>query len=182
MESRGFQVIAEEELLWTPTIQIKRAKVATPSSSEVERLVVRHSGAVVVVPVDGGDVILVRQYRAAVDRWLIEAPAGKRDIDGEDPETTAIRELEEEAGMVASRIELLARFYNSPGFSDEYTYCYLAEGLSPVPTIPHGPEEEHMEVVRMPLGVAISAIWSGEIEDAKTQIGLLLAERRLAER
>ena len=94
-----------------------------PDGDTFERDVVHHPGAVSVVPVvdEGTAVLLVRQYRAAVDRDLLEIPAGKRDVAGEPPELTARRELEEEVGMRAGRLEQLAEFYNSPGFCDEHS-------------------------------------------------------------
>ncbi len=104
--------------------------------SEFERDVVHHPGAVSVVPIiDGGasghQVILVRQYRAAIDAELLEIVAGKRDVAGEPPEVTARRELAEEVGMVAGRMELLAEFYNSPGFCDEHSCVFLGLDLEP---------------------------------------------------
>ena len=98
-----------------------------------------------------GTVLMVRQYRAAVDGELLEVPAGKRDVDGEATEVTAARELAEEVGRRAGRFDLLARFYNSPGFSDEFTWLYLAQDLSPVPLDRQGAEERHMTVEEVPL-------------------------------
>ena len=77
----------------------------------------------------------VRQYRAPLDTELLEVPAGKRDVASEPPELTAARELAEEAGMEAGRLELIGHFYNSPGFSDEESWCFLARDLSPCPTL-----------------------------------------------
>ena len=135
-----------------------------------------------VVPVvDGGEsVLLVRQYRAAVDGALLEIPAGKRDIAGEPPEQTARRELVEEVGMRAGRVEKLTEFYNSPGFCDELHHVYLALDLEPCENDLQGPEEQHMTVEKFALDDVPELIASGQITDAKTIIGLCLARERLA--
>ncbi|MGH9127667.1 MAG: NUDIX hydrolase [Acidimicrobiales bacterium] len=162
-----------------------RLTVEAPGGEVFEREVVHHPGAVVVVPIlDDGPagapaVLLVRQYRAAVDRWLLELPAGKRDVSGEAPEQTARRELEEEVGMRAGRMEELVSFYNSPGFCDEHTYVYLARGLTPCDTSPHGVEEGLMAIEQLPLEAAAAMVRRGEIEDAKTIVGLCLARETL---
>jgi len=104
---------------------------------EFERDVVHHPGAVSIVPVLGEEVVLVRQYRAALDGLLLEIPAGKRDVPGEPPEVTAARELEEDIGYRSKDLVKLAEFYNSPGFSDEHSYVYLA--LDPEPAQARGP-------------------------------------------
>ena len=159
-----------------------RATVETPEGHEIEREIVHHPGAVVVVPVtDAGTVLLVRQYRAALDRELLELPAGKRDVDGEPPEVTANRELGEEIGRHAARLDLLANFWNSPGFCDEYSYLYLARDLTTVDSEPQHHEEAHLVVEEIPLRQVPSRIAAGDITDAKTLIGLLLALRELSE-
>ena len=152
-----------------------------PDGTEFERDLVHHPGAVSVVPYEAdGTVLLVRQYRAAIDRELLEIPAGKRDVADEPPELTAHRELAEEVGRRAGRMELLTTFYNSPGFCDEYSYTYLARDLTEVPTEAHSAEEEAMSIERMPFGDALGLIASGDITDAKTIIALLLAKDRLS--
>ena len=163
-------------------ISVGTGRFSSPDGDEFEREVVHHPGAVSVVPVvdDGAGVLLVRQYRAAVDRELLEIPAGKRDVDGEDPEVTARRELEEEVGVAAGRVERLAEFYNSPGFSDEHSIVYLALDLEPREISAQGVEEQHMAIERVPLDDVPALVASGEILDAKTIIGLCLARERLA--
>ena len=110
-------------------VGLARCASPAPDGEEFDRHVVHHPGAVVVVPVIDDDAILVRQCRVAAGRELLEVPAGKRDVDGEPPEATANRELEEEIGYRAGRLELLCEFYNSPGFCDEYTHLFLATDL-----------------------------------------------------
>lgn len=175
----GFRQIDERTVYDGVVIRVTVGTFETPTGSVVERDIVRHPGAVSVVPVDGDEVILVRQYRAAADRELLEIPAGKRDVPGEPPEVTAGRELEEEVGKRPASLELLAQFYNSVGFSDEYSYVYLATELHDVAASAHGEEEQHMTVVRVPLDRVDVMIASGEIVDAKTIVGLTLARARL---
>jgi 8-oxo-dGTP pyrophosphatase MutT (NUDIX family) len=147
------------------------------------RLVVRHPGAVVVVPVedDREHVLLVRQYRAAADRELLEIVAGKRDVEGEAPETTAAREMHEEIGCRPGRLVKLSEFFNSPGFCDEYTHLYVAldveelEGPAAV-----NPEERALTVERCRLDEIDDLIAGGRIVDAKSIIGLLLTRRYLS--
>lgn len=160
-------------------VNLCRAHIETPDGTLVERDIVEHPGAVSVVPLhDDGTVTLVRQYRAPVDRWLLEIPAGKRDVDGEPPIETARRELQEEVGLAADRFELLVEFYNSPGFADEAMTVFVASGLRSVPTALDGAEEEHAEVIAMSLDDAVAAVRSGAISDAKTIIGLLALAAR----
>jgi ADP-ribose pyrophosphatase len=128
---------------------------------------------------EGGTVILVRQYRAPIDEYLLEIPAGKRDVAHEDPITTAGRELAEEIGMTADHMDLLAEFYNSPGFSDERSYTYLAWGLHETPMQRDGIEEQSMVIEHVPLAAVPSLIHAGEITDAKTIIGLMMTRDRL---
>ena len=173
----GEKVVHEGVLITTV-----EATFADPSGDTFERDLVHHPGAVSVVPVveDGRAVLLVRQYRAAVDRILLEIPAGKRDVDGEDPEVTAARELEEEVGMRAGNLRKLAEFYNSPGFSDEHSHVYLATDLERTEVTAHGVEEEHMTIETVALADVPGLIASGELVDAKSIIGLTLAREALA--
>lgn len=151
-----------------------------PDGATFERDVVHHPGAVSAVAVDDdGRVVLVRQYRAALDDWLLELPAGKLDIAGEDPMVCAQRELAEEVGLRAERWEPLATFHHSPGFCDELGRIYLARGLSPVPDSRQGPEEESMTVEWWPVADAVTMVADGTVHDAKTVIGLLMAKDRL---
>ncbi len=161
-------------------ITAARATFSDPSGETFERDVVHHPGAVVVVPVlDDGRVLLVRQFRAAVEDDLLEVPAGKRDVDGEPVETTAHRELAEEVGMTAGRMELLSEFFNSPGFCDEHSYLFLARDLTPCEVSAQGIEEEHMTIETVELADVPAMIADRRITDAKSIIGLLLAREVL---
>ena len=181
----GFRRLAEREV---HAGRIWRVVVGTyegPDGSTFERDVVRSPGAVGIVPVlfdaEGTpSVVLVRQYRPALDVVLLEIPAGMRDVDGEPPDVTAARELAEETGFAPGRLDLLTMFHNSAGMTDATTHVYLATDLRVVPPHAHGPEEEAMTVEQVPLVDAVERVITGEITDAKTVIGLLLTDRRLA--
>ena len=130
-------------------------------------------GAVAVVPLIGDDIILVKQYRPALGRELLEIPAGLRDIEGEDPIDTARRELIEEIGMRALSIEHVLSTHNAVGFSDECIHLFVSRDLVPVEReFTTSPEEQEMQIIRMPLAEAMAMISEGEITDAKTIIGV----------
>jgi ADP-ribose pyrophosphatase len=156
-----------------------------PDGELFERDIIRSPGAVGVVPVllddDVPTVVFVRQYRGPLDRLVLEVPAGMRDVPDEPLEQTASRELAEEAGLAAGRLEYLTQFYSSAGMTDSILHLYLATDLRPVARDLHGPEESHMEIVRLPLAEAVEMVAAGEIHDAKTVIGLLLVDRRWRE-
>lgn len=141
------------------------------------REVVHHSGSAVILPVfDDGTIALVKQYRHPAVKYLLELPAGTLD-DKERPEEGAARELEEELGMVAAKLEKLCEFFVSPGFCEEKMWLYLATDLRQ--TAQRLEDDEAIEIVRMPIDRALQMITDGEIEDAKTIIGLLLAAPRV---
>jgi ADP-ribose pyrophosphatase len=170
-----FRKLGETEVYRSSLIRVASARFEGPDGSRFERDIVHHPGAVVVVPLTAEEtVLMVRQFRAAVDSDLLEVPAGKRDVAGEATEVTAARELAEEVGRQADRLELLARFYNSPGFSDELSWLYLAQDLTAVPEDRQGAEEQHMTVEEVPLVEVPAMIRSGQIVDAKSIIGLSL--------
>ena len=143
------------------------------------RDIVRHPGSVAVIPWDGTEVHLMRQYRAAVGAPLLELPAGKRDVPGEDPAETARRECVEEVGLLPRRLTLLHQAYTSPGFTDELTWVFLAEDLLPVAAAPQGLEETAATTVALSLDAALAALAAGEIRDAKTILGLYALARHL---
>lgn len=141
------------------------------------RDVVHHPGSAVIVPIFADDTVaLVKQYRHPAVRYLLEAPAGTLAI-GEEPEVGAARELEEELGVVAERLEKLSEFFVSPGFCGEKMWVYLATELSQGKQ--RLDDDEVVEIVRVPVSDALEMITSGEIQDAKTIIGLMLAAPRV---
>ena len=159
--------------------RVVNVTVDTVSEGELtyKREVVHHRGSAVIIPVhDDGTVVLVRQYRHPAVRYLLEAPAGTL-AEGERPEVGAARELEEELGLVAARLEKLSEFFVSPGFLEEKMWVYLATELSD--GTQKLDDDEVLDIVRLPIADALEMITSGEIQDAKTIIGLMLAAPRV---
>jgi ADP-ribose pyrophosphatase len=186
-DAHGFRVVASDTLCDAGFLSLARLRVAGADGEEFDRHVVHHPGAVVVVPVvtdSGGrrEALLVRQWRVATGRALLELPAGKRDVEGEPPEVTANRELEEEIGYVARRLDKLCEFYNSPGFCDEYTHLFLATELEERARAAVSHEEAAMTIERVALDRVDDLIAAGELVDAKSIIGLLLARQFLEAR
>lgn len=141
------------------------------------REVVHHPGSAVIIPVfEDGTVALVRQYRHPAVRYLLEAPAGTLNR-SERPEEGAARELEEELGLVAGKLDKLSEFFVSPGFCEEKMWVYLATEMTG--TKQQLEDDEILDVVRLPFAEALEMITDGEIEDAKTIIGLMLAAPRV---
>ena len=182
MSGNGFATLAvEERYTGRSTVRIER--VRTPEGDEVEREIVGHDDAVAIVPVtDQGQVVLLRQYRQALREHLLEIPAGTLDVSGESPLEAARRELAEETGYTAGRLQHLVTFDNSAGWTDERTHVYLATGLTDGGT-PDGFEAEHeeadMELVHLDVASAIADAHDGRITDAKTLVGLLLCAGRI---
>jgi 8-oxo-dGTP pyrophosphatase MutT (NUDIX family) len=175
-----FRVVGSEVVATAGFLTITEERIHAPDGEVFTRVAIRHPGAVVVVPVDGADAILVRQFRAAIGGDVLEVPAGKRDVEGEPPDVTARRELGEEIGYHPGRLVKLAEFYNTPGFCDEYTHLYLATDLEDLGgNAAVGPEEQAMTIERVPLAAVDDLIATGELCDAKSIIGLLMARRFL---
>jgi ADP-ribose pyrophosphatase len=170
------QVIETENIFRGRVIEVT---VDTVKEGEVtyKREVVHHAGSAVIIPVfDDGTIALVRQYRHPTGRYLLEAPAGTLRR-GEEPAKGAARELEEELGVLSGRLEKLSEFFVSPGFCEEKMWLYLARELTE--TKQQLEDDEILEVVRIPFSHALSMITNGEIEDAKTIIGVMLAAPRV---
>ncbi len=177
-----FRVVGSHTVTDVGFLSLSEERVEGPDET-FTRYAVHHPGAVVVVPVDpdGTSVVMVRQFRAAVGRDLLEVPAGKRDVEGEAPEQTARRELEEEIGRRPGRLVQLCEFYNSPGFCDEYTHLFVAFDLVTLPASSAVTAEERaMTVESVPLTEIDRLIASRELVDAKSMIGLLLTRQYLA--
>ena len=158
-------------LLTTPRFRVETVERTTASGATVRREVVRHPGAVTILPlVDADHVCLIRNYRMAVARTLIELPAGTLEP-GEDPLDTARRELIEETGYRAARLELLHTFFLSPGILDERMYLFLASELTAGDAQREACEE--IENLVVPWQQAIEWVLQQKIQDAKTIVGLL---------
>jgi ADP-ribose pyrophosphatase len=158
--------------------------IEDPRGKRHTREIVEHPGAVCVIPVHGDDVLLVRQWRTPVERALLELPAGTLDRmpDGsvEDPDDAAPRELAEETGFRADRWRKLGRFWTAPGFTEELMHLYLATALTPLDDYLGPDEDEYLDLVRRPWREAVAAAERGEVEDAKTLVGLLWLGRLAA--
>lgn len=171
-----FRTLGERPVFDGHVFSVRTVRLVDPDGEEFEREVVRHPGAVSVVPVhDDGTVTLVRQHRAPVGTAVLEAPAGTRDEDGEAPADTARRELAEEAGLSAARLEPLGEILNSPGYTDQRTLLFVATGLDSVDKAPAGHEERWLTVERVPLADTEALVAAGRLLDATTIVGLLLA-------
>jgi len=170
----AFRVIGRRTVADTGFVRLDRLHLAAPDGAIV-RVSVEHPGAVAVVPLDGSDVVLIRQYRAAISAALLEIPAGKLDGAGESWHAAATRELVEEVGLEAGNLDHLMTIHTSPGFANERIAIFRATELRAVPSRPVGAEEQAAEVVTMSFDAALDAVAAGEITDAKTIIGLFAA-------
>lgn len=162
--------VHREEIYKGHVIDVYRDTLRTAEGHELKRDLVAHKGAVVILAVDGEELLFVRQYRYPAEQELLECVAGGLEP-GEDPATAADRELQEEIGFKAGRLTKLSAFYSAPGFCNELLHLYLAEELTPS-KLP-GDEDEQIEVVRLTLPAALAMARSGEIRDAKTLAALL---------
>jgi len=159
------------------SISVFAEEVELSNGRRVTLDIVRHPGAAAVVPfVSEDEVLLIRQFRHATGGTIFEVPAGKLD-GGEDPEACAARELEEEAGQRAGRLERLGEIWTTPGFTDERIHLFAAFELEPVAQRLEA--DEVIEVVRVRFDRALEMIWTGELRDAKSALALLHAARRL---
>jgi ADP-ribose pyrophosphatase len=176
-----FRIVGCDTVVDTGFLRLSEATVVG-AGERFTRFVVHHPGAVVVVPVERGgeQVLLVRQFRVATGGNLLEVVAGKRDVEDEAPETTASRELHEEIGRRPGRLVKLCEFFNSPGFCDEYTHLYVALDIEELdaPAAVNA-EERALTVERVHLDEVDDLIADGRIVDAKSIVGLLLAQRYL---
>lgn len=167
----GEQVIYRGRYLGFRVVRVRNS-----AGHEHDRELVDHPGAVAILPVDGDELLLVRQWRHATGGPLLEIPAGTidRSPDGtlEPAGTCAARELAEETGLQAARWRELGAFWTAPGFTNEYMHLYLAQGLSPTLGDERPDPDERLELVRVPWRDALAAAEAGEIHDAKTLVGL----------
>jgi ADP-ribose pyrophosphatase len=172
----GFEVVDTEVLHHSRVFDVVRASVRFPDGNVGERSLIRHPGAVALIPIaDDGRWLLVRQYRLAAGQELLEVPAGTIDP-GEQPETTAQRELREETGFAASSLELLGGTYMVPGYGSEFIHYFLATGLRPDPL--DQDEDEHLSApIPMTYDEIAEAIDDGRVQDAKTVAALFLYDR-----
>jgi ADP-ribose pyrophosphatase len=179
-EDKGYTVLSHKEIFHGRVIDVFVDEIEYSSGIRGIREVARHPGGAVVVGVFPDEsVILVRQFRIAIDAWLWELPAGKLDP-GEDPLEAARREFHEETGYSAAEMRILAKTYSTPGFCTEILHIYMATGLQPEQGGQKLEAGEHtLTVHRFPMKKVIEMIDHGEITDGKTICGILIADRRL---
>lgn len=174
------KVLNSEEVYKGKIISIRRDTLTRGDGKNFVRETAVSTDAVAVVAVDEQSrILLIRQYRHPMGRPIWEIPAGKMDVDGETPEETAIRELREETDTTAESVEFLTMFLNSAGWTNEKTYVYLAKGLKNVPEFHRENEEADIEKKWLFLDEAYDLVQSGQLSDAKTVIGILLARDRV---
>ncbi len=165
--------ISEEKIFEGQLVDLDLRQVQLADGATVSREIVSTEGAVIIVALtQNNEVRLLKQYRAAAEKWIIELPAGALEA-GEDPDLAAPRELLEETGDRATTWHKLNGFYTAPGILTEFLHLYLATGLTPGPNNPEF--DEHIEVITVPWPEAVAMIGRHEIEDAKTIAGLTMA-------
>ena len=153
-------------------VKLRVDTVRIPGGRETQREIVEHRDCVAIIAVDASDnVLLVNQFRKAVEKELLEIPAGGIDP-GEDPVTAVCREMQEETGYLPRKVERLGGFYSTPGYCTEYLHLYLATDLTPSPL--YAEDTESIKLVRVPISQIPSLVASGSICDAKSIAGLLI--------
>ncbi len=176
-----FEMTGEEVLHRGWLITLTKATFLDPEGRPSNGTWFAIPGAVAIVAItDLDEVVMVHQYRPALDQWLLEIPAGTSDVTGEPDEVTARRELAEEVGYAAVQLLPLTRCAITPGFCDELSTIFVATGLTPVPLDRQGIEERHMRVEAVPLDRFDAMVDDGTIIDATTILGVGLARRHLA--
>ncbi|WP_242219066.1 NUDIX domain-containing protein [Bacillus cereus group sp. BfR-BA-01380] len=166
------RTIATEPIFDGRVIKVRVDEVVLPNGETSKREIVKHPGAVAIIAItDDEKIVLVEQYRKAMEKTLVEIPAGKLE-QGEKPEVTAIRELEEETGYICEKMELITSFYTSPGFADEIVYVYVATGLKKKENKAALDEDEFVELMEVSLEEALQLIKEQRIHDAKTMFAI----------
>lgn len=169
------ETTVSSDLIYTgKTIQLRVDTVEMPNRGYQKREIIEHKGAVAIVAItDDNNVVLVKQYRKAVEKELYELPSGKIEM-GETPMDCAIRELKEETGYSSDSLKLIYKYYPTPGFSNQLVFIYLAKNLTPGENSLE--EDEFIEVDEIDLEQAYNLVMTNEICDSKTVIGLLLTK------
>jgi 8-oxo-dGTP pyrophosphatase MutT (NUDIX family) len=172
-----FELIKSETLLQGRAFKVRRDYLKTPNGDETKLEIIEHGGSVVVVPIDNdGNLLLVRQYRHAAQQDLLELPAGTRDKN-EPFEECAAREIREETGMEAGKLQKVGNFYLAPGYSTEFMTVFLATELKHNPL--QADFDEFLQVEKMPIRKAVDLFQSEEMLDAKSLAAWLLAKPHL---
>jgi ADP-ribose pyrophosphatase len=162
------KTLKSQQIFSGRVISLQVDEVELPNGKTSNREIVKHPGAVAILPItDDNKIVMVEQYRKPLERVLVEIPAGKLEK-GEEPEQTALRELEEETGYMTNSLEWLISFYTSPGFADEIVHLYAARGLSKKMDAASLDEDEFVNLVEVTLEEAIQLVKEKKVYDAKT--------------
>lgn len=171
--------IRSEEAFSGRLVKLRVDTVRLPDGKEARREIVVHRGAVAAVPLlDHDRIVMVRQFRQAAGEILLEIPAGTLDPN-EDPHACVARELGEEIGFQSNKLTLMFRSYLAPGYSSEMLHTFLAEDMVRT-DVANSDADEFIEIAEVPMAEAVEKITSGEIKDAKSICGILMAQRFLA--
>jgi len=173
----SFKLLKSESLFQGRAFKIRRDTLKTPDGNEMKFDIVEHGGSVIIIPIDAdGNMLFVRQYRHAAGKDLLELPAGTRD--GDEPyDICAAREIREETGMAAGKLERIGDFYLAPGYSTEFMAVFLATELSHDPL--EADDDEFLQVEKISVKEAIQMAERGEMPDAKSLATLFLARPHL---
>jgi 8-oxo-dGTP pyrophosphatase MutT (NUDIX family) len=178
-DHKGFVTTAVDVVHSWAMFRLLRRTIRGPRGDVFDRTYVSTPGAVGVVALTPDNkIILVSQYRSSFDDYVLEIPAGMRDVDGEDPARTAWRELAEETGYVPKTVEYLGSCLSSPGVTDSVLELFIARDVVAGGSAPEGPEEQEMQVLVIPFSEALLMVDRGDLTDAKSVVGILLAARR----
>lgn len=173
------KTIHREEIFRGNLISLYVDDVELPNGMRSKREVVKHPGAVAVIPLtDEGKLVMVKQFRKPLERTLVEIPAGKIEK-GEEPHVTALRELEEETGYTTKNLKYVTSFYTSPGFADEIIHLYFSNELVKLEEKVSGDEDELIEIVELTLEEAEQYVKEQKIHDAKTAYAVLYVKMLL---
>ncbi|WP_438318310.1 NUDIX hydrolase [Sporosarcina sp. FA9] len=179
MDTYEEKTLTSNEIYKGKIISLRIEEVELPNGKTAQRELIKHPGAVAILAITADEkLVLVEQYRKALDRSLVEIPAGKIEP-GEDPETTAIRELEEETGYCATEFTYIQSFATSPGFADEIIHLYLARGLKKIENPAAGDDDEFINLLEVTIAEADEMMATTKIYDAKTAFAVLYAKKLL---
>ena len=167
------KTLKSEKIYKGAIINLRRDKVTVQGGTSYREIIEHNGGAVIAALTEDNKLVMVRQYRKPADKVMLEVPAGKIDP-GEKPLDAAVRELKEETGYTAAKVEFLTQFYPSVGYSEEVLYLYLCTGLTPGET--NFDENEAIDIEEVELDRLFKMAMSGEIDDAKTLIAILMVK------
>lgn len=157
-------------------VKLQVDDVTLPNGKTSKRELIKHPGAVAIIPITKDNkIVFVEQYRKPLEKSLVEIPAGKLEA-GEQPETTAVRELEEETGYTTNTLQFVTSFYTSPGFADEIMYLYITKDIIQLENEVAGDEDEFVELIELTLEEAKQYVKDQRIHDAKTNYAVLYLE------